>query len=128
MKSTWVAPVVQLADQIKWWDVQDDLVGVYGFPNLASVLQMARECRHPDAQYLVRPHFDPLAKQLYYHPVSSAELVKLQRLFELHAEMINRAKRAIMCWSMAGRRLRVVKDMRVVIAKMMWEGRGDGAK
>lgn len=28
---------------------------------------------------------------------------------------------AIMCWSMVGRRLGVVKDMRVMIAKMVWE-------
>jgi hypothetical protein len=299
MNAPWVAAVVELAEQIKWWDVQDDLVGVYGFPDQVLELRMASECRHPDAQWLASllptgkavtrrwlkegleriddpraqclawrmalsihmgsaglrraaemgyapaqaelstacgrddallwatlaatagdrrgisrlgecyleglgctkdkvralelfqqaaaldhplaqfrvgemafgklaweryywwgrasargvyvgtfcqavysllrfferrelgrvlhtvavalgPYFDPLAKELYYHPVSSAELVKLQRLFELHAEMMNRAKRALMCWSMAGRRLRVVKDMRVVIAKMLW--------
>jgi hypothetical protein len=44
----------------------------------------------------------------------------MERVFELHAAMLSRAKRAVDCWSMAARRCRVVKDMRVVIAKMLW--------
>jgi hypothetical protein len=44
----------------------------------------------------------------------------VERVFELHDAMLRRARRAIDCWSMAGRRCRVVKDMRVLIAKMMW--------
>jgi hypothetical protein len=40
----------------------------------------------------------------------------------LHDAMMGRARRAICCWSMAGQRLRVVKDMRVMIAKMLWKG------
>jgi hypothetical protein len=48
------------------------------------------------------------------------DLVKYQRVVELHCAMLVRARRAIDCWSTAGRRLGVVKDMRVVIAKMAW--------
>jgi hypothetical protein len=48
-------------------------------------------------------------------------VAQLERVIELHAAMLGRARRAIDCWSMAGWRLRVVKDMRVVIAKMAWE-------
>jgi tetratricopeptide (TPR) repeat protein len=44
----------------------------------------------------------------------------LERVFELHAAMLRRARRAVDCWSMAGRRCRVLKDMRVMIAKMLW--------
>jgi hypothetical protein len=44
----------------------------------------------------------------------------LERVFELHAAMLRRARRAIDCLSMAGRRRGVVKDMRVMIAKMLW--------
>jgi hypothetical protein len=43
------------------------------------------------------------------------------RLIELHDAMLERARQAIDCWSMAGRRHSVVKDMRVMIAKMAWE-------
>jgi hypothetical protein len=46
---------------------------------------------------------------------------KYLRVQELLLEMFVRARAAIDCWSMAGRRLRVVKDMRVMIAKMAWE-------
>jgi hypothetical protein len=35
--------------------------------------------------------------------------------------MLGRAREAIKCWSMAGRRVGVVKDMRVMISKMAWE-------
>jgi hypothetical protein len=35
--------------------------------------------------------------------------------------MLDHAKEAIGCWSMAGRRRGVVKDIRVMIAKMAWE-------
>jgi hypothetical protein len=52
-------------------------------------------------------------------PVRSLEM--LERVLELHEAMLRRARRAIACWSMAGRRCGVVKDMRVMIAKMVWE-------
>jgi hypothetical protein len=44
---------VEQADQIKWWDALDWLVGRMGDPNAARGLQLARECRHPDALWLV---------------------------------------------------------------------------
>jgi hypothetical protein len=45
----------------------------------------------------------------------------IRRILVLHDEMLGRARRAIDCWSMAARRCGVVKDMRVIIAKMAWE-------
>jgi hypothetical protein len=42
-------------------------------------------------------------------------------VLELHQAMLDRARCAIACWSMAGCRRGLVKDMRVVIAKMMWK-------
>jgi hypothetical protein len=48
-------------------------------------------------------------------------VAQLERVIELHAAMLGRARRAMVCWSMAGRRLGVVKDVRVMIAKMLWE-------
>jgi hypothetical protein len=45
---------------------------------------------------------------------------KLERGVALCAAMMGRARRAVDCWSMAGRRRGVVKDMRVMIAKMLW--------
>jgi hypothetical protein len=48
------------------------------------------------------------------------QMGRFQRVIELFGVMMSRARASIDCWSMAGRRLRVVKDMRVVIAKMAW--------
>jgi hypothetical protein len=49
----------------------------------------------------------------------------LQRVIVLHREMLSRARAALACWSMAGRRCGVVKDIRVMIAKMAWEDAGE---
>jgi TPR repeat protein len=48
------APVVEVAEQIKWWDVLDALATTAYQRNadFADELQRARECRHPDAQWL----------------------------------------------------------------------------
>jgi hypothetical protein len=53
--------------------------------------------------------------------VGSTDMIRYQRVVELHDAMLGRARRAMDCWSMAGRRCRVVKDIRVMIAKMVWE-------
>jgi hypothetical protein len=57
---------------------------------------------------------------LYAIDKRGVAIAHLERVIELHTAMLGRARRAIDCWSMAGRRGRVVKDMRVVIAKMAW--------
>jgi hypothetical protein len=43
------------------------------------------------------------------------------RILQLHGAMLDRARRAIDCWSIVARRRGVVKDMRVMIAKMAWK-------
>jgi hypothetical protein len=58
--------------------------------------------------------------RLYYTTLTATALQQVQRVIVLHEDMLDRAKTAIACWSMAGRRLGVVKDMRVMIAKMAW--------
>jgi hypothetical protein len=46
---------------------------------------------------------------------------RMERISALYRAMMSRARVAIACWSVAGLRLRLVKDMRVMIAKMAWE-------
>jgi hypothetical protein len=48
------------------------------------------------------------------------EMGAAQRVAELHAAMLARAREAIASWSLASRRLGIVKDVRVIIAKMAW--------
>jgi TPR repeat protein len=54
-------------------------------------------------------------------PLAAGEVKQLQRVLELHDAMLGRARRAMDCWSLVGLRLGVVKDIRIVIAKMAWE-------
>jgi TPR repeat protein len=52
---------------------------------------------------------------------SAAEVADIERLLGQHNAMLERAREAIDCWSVASRRLGVAKDVRVLIAKMAWE-------
>jgi hypothetical protein len=52
---------------------------------------------------------------------SREEMVALLRVVELNDAMLGRARLAIACWSVAGRRCGLIKDVRVMIAKMLWE-------
>jgi hypothetical protein len=45
---------------------------------------------------------------------------KYVHLLGMHDEMMNGAREAIACWSIVGRRCGVVKDIRLVIAKVAW--------
>jgi hypothetical protein len=47
------AAVVDKAEQIKWADALDELIGpIFLAPNIEAGLRMARECCHPDARWL----------------------------------------------------------------------------
>jgi hypothetical protein len=48
--------------------------------------------------------------------VYGEKVMKLRRLLA----MVSRAREAIMCWSIVGRRRGVVKDIRIMIAKIAW--------
>jgi hypothetical protein len=50
-----------------------------------------------------------------------ATVAKFERVLDLHGAMLGRARRAVDCWSVAARRHGLVKDVRVMIAKMAWE-------
>jgi TPR repeat protein len=52
--------------------------------------------------------------------LGALEKTQLERVLQLHEAMLGRARVAIDCWSMAGRRCGLVKDMRVKIARMAW--------
>ncbi len=52
--------------------------------------------------------------------LNDADRDKLQRIVALFKSCCARARQGIDCWSIVGRRLNVVKDIRVTIAKMAW--------
>jgi hypothetical protein len=70
---------------------------------------------------LVKSNLNVAQRECYGVRVSEEKLAGLLRLLELYEAIRGRAKQAIAAWSMAGRRCGVVRDMRVMIAKMAWQ-------
>jgi hypothetical protein len=75
---------------------------------------------HTVAQ-VVRAHFDDAARQVFGRGTIGEERRALRRVVVLHTDMLGRARAAIMCLSLVGLRRGLVKDVRVMIAKMAWE-------
>jgi hypothetical protein len=70
---------------------------------------------------VIRTHLDVTKKQVFGEELDDADFSCFVDTLALHDAMLGRAKQAIFCWSVAGRRLGVAKDIRVLIAKMAWE-------
>jgi hypothetical protein len=70
---------------------------------------------------VIRAHMNVAKCRVFEHYVAHATVIDLRRVLALHDAMMHRARQAIACWSMAGRRRGVVKDIRVIIAKKLWE-------
>jgi hypothetical protein len=70
---------------------------------------------------VIRKNFAVEEGLLFGFRYPGARVRTTQRVVQLYDEMMQRARRAIDCWSIMGRRCRVVKDIRVMIAKMAWE-------
>jgi TPR repeat protein len=68
----------------------------------------------------LRVHLDVAGQKVFGYMQTAEQCRALERMIELQNAVDNRARLAIACWSMVGRRLRVVKDVRVMISKMLW--------
>ncbi len=66
-------------------------------------------------------HVDAANDTVFDRRVDVEELRVMLRCVELHDEWTTAAKAAIECWVAAGIRHRVMKDIRVVIARLAWE-------
>jgi TPR repeat protein len=58
---------------------------------------------------------------LFGYPLNPGSWPRVTRVLELHKAMLDRARRAILCWGAVSRRRGMVKDIRLKIAKMAWE-------
>jgi hypothetical protein len=67
-----------------------------------------------------RGHVEVPEKRVFCEPVSEEDLQAALRCVELHDECVAHAKDAIRIWLLIGRRLNVAKDIRHVIAKLLW--------
>jgi hypothetical protein len=70
---------------------------------------------------VMREGFDAARPALCGVNISRREAAETKRVLQLHEAMLGRARAALDCWSVAGRRLGVAKDVRIMIAKMAWE-------
>jgi hypothetical protein len=70
---------------------------------------------------VIRRSVDVANRRVFGEDVTEAELACCQQVIASHDALLERARVALLCWSMAGRRCRVVKDTRVMVAKMAWE-------
>jgi hypothetical protein len=70
---------------------------------------------------VLRANVDIEAREAFGSRKAMCEIPKFRRVIELHDAMLGRARAAVDCWSVVGRRRRVVKDMRVTIAMLVWD-------
>jgi TPR repeat protein len=65
---------------------------------------------------------EPLDGVHFGEYIEGAEaVVNMRRVIDLHAAMLGRAKNAILCLGIIARRNGIVKDVRVLISKMVWQ-------
>jgi TPR repeat protein len=69
----------------------------------------------------VRASFDVQQRSAFGTILREAEHADLLRIVALHDAMLERARRAIACWEVVARRCGLVKDIRVLIGKTLWE-------
>jgi hypothetical protein len=95
------------------------LVDVFAF---AKCFERGLLCRilHTVAP-VVKRHLDVAKRKVFRRRFEEDEIQSLLRVVALHEAMLERARQATHCWSIVARRCRVVKDMRLKIAKMVWQ-------
>jgi hypothetical protein len=65
-------------------------------------------------------HLDGAAECAFGSAMNATGLCMLMRTVAFHDEGCDKAKRAVVCWILIGRRLGVVKDIRMKVARMVW--------
>jgi hypothetical protein len=69
----------------------------------------------------IRKNLDCSLRTMFRSVLGRTEMESFQLVVKLHDAMLERAARAIACWSVVGMRCGVVKDVRVLISKMLWK-------
>jgi hypothetical protein len=110
------------------WQVRAVDLGVSGdalWRDVAQLLPSFESCERGRILHTVAPALTRCRNsanlRIFGCRVESTAFQKVDRMLALHGEMLGRARRAIACWSSAGIRCGVVKDVRVLIAKLAWE-------
>ncbi len=77
---------------------------------------------------VLKGHTDVAKRCIFREEVIPKKLDAARRCIGLHDQWVEVARKAIRCWLLVGRRLWVAKDMRLLIARMLWEERGEWSK
>jgi hypothetical protein len=70
-------------------------------------------------------YIDPIQKTVFRDTFKRKEIRAAQNCVELHDKWCEQAREGIRCWLVVGRRRRDVKDIRQMIARMLWEQRAE---
>jgi hypothetical protein len=110
-----------------WWGrAASNRYNAYTFRTFVFLLMPSFErnklCRilHTVAT-VFKADLDEPTNELFGESLTSEHAASLRRVFELHEAMLVRARLGIACWCMAARRHGMVKDVRLMIAKMAWD-------
>ncbi len=69
----------------------------------------------------VKRGLDARKKELFGDHIGEKEVAMLQKMLMFYRNLLERARLGIDAWSLVARRLGMAKDMRVAIAKLLWE-------
>jgi hypothetical protein len=70
---------------------------------------------------MIREGIDVAKSECFGEPYPTGDMTRLVRLLQLDDKMRDRARRAIACWNAVGVRHGIVRDIRVMVAKMACE-------
>jgi hypothetical protein len=110
-------------ERFYWWGVA--AAPIYGSPvfdAIVSALPSFEDGENARCLHAIAPGIRARLALVHVEATSHPGVAKAaQRVVELHSAMTGRAREALACWSVVGRRLGLVKDVRMVVAKMAWE-------
>jgi hypothetical protein len=111
----------------------------FGFMTIGEVMDQKVAC--PDDHYFIytSDYANPMGAfiltrdfghwDLYRYNYKDVDNARIGTPLQRHNGLIfqkklnRRVKKAIYCWSIVGKRLQIVKDLRVLIAKILWNSR-----
>jgi hypothetical protein len=109
-----------------WWSrAADHGCNASEFVNAALALLRSFERRQNGrilhtAAPVLRRNVNVDTRMFFGYSVFPAMAEQMRRLLHLHQEGLGRARDAVRCWSIVGRRLGVGKDVRVIIGQLAW--------
>jgi hypothetical protein len=68
-------------------------------------------------------HANTERRKLFHHSCNNVQWSCIERMKEAHAEWSEKAREALVCWTLVAVRCKLYKDVRQIISKMLWKER-----